>query len=147
MYELDRKLHLVVRLQCWWLWSIPLLPLWSSIVEPIWVSSMPQIDLFENYLYLIGQKKYLRKQLDKKMLIWTRNEINYLTSWHTYIYIILKWFLVYLISAWSEWCQLLNWLIDSFIHFNVISTCLGLCIPVMRELLPFMFIFIFFQLF
>ena len=43
-------------LELWCLWSTPSLPLlpgrlWPGVVVPIRVSSMDQIDPFENYLY------------------------------------------------------------------------------------------------
>ena len=55
----DTKLHLVVRLQFWAVWSTSSLlllsgPLWLGVIIPVRIPSMGQIELFKNYLYSIG---------------------------------------------------------------------------------------------
>ena len=48
----DTKLHLMIKLPIWRVWSTPLLlpgPLWPTMVVPIRISSMGQIDLFKIY--------------------------------------------------------------------------------------------------
>ena len=55
----DTKLHLMVTIQIWKVWSaLSLLllqdSLWSGVVVPVRIPFMCQIDLFKNNLYLIG---------------------------------------------------------------------------------------------
>ena len=56
-HRYDSKLHQVIRRKYWssgifWLLLLPG-PLWPKVRVPIMVPSMSQIELFENYLYLI----------------------------------------------------------------------------------------------
>ena len=52
----DTKLHMVKFRGVWSTILLPLLsdPLWPRVIVPVKVLSVAQINLFENYLYLIG---------------------------------------------------------------------------------------------
>ena len=77
----DTKLYLMVRLLFWRFSeilntpSLSLLPgpLWPGIVVPVWISSMGQIALFQNYWYLIrlcaknNKKEVLRNNYSKNI--------------------------------------------------------------------------------
>ena len=76
-------------LDIWGMWrtaSLPLFrgPIWLSVVVPVQVPSIRQIDLFKNYSYSIGLFVKIRKNFFKnnltKMYLWTSNKYDSQTS-------------------------------------------------------------------
>ena len=103
----DTKLHLMMKLQFWGMWSTPSMPLLLGILSPglvipVMIQSMDQIDLFENYSYSIGILNC--KLFVLKILTWSYNckgllfglvygistSVGYLMPKPAYIYIICK---------------------------------------------------------
>ena len=80
----NTKLHLIVRLQLWGMWSTPSLPLlpgslWPRLVVPFWVPSIGQIEQL-NHLLTIIIITYL-KWFDCVKVIYIYIYILYRSNW------------------------------------------------------------------